>query len=484
MVNVKQVSSGYAATWLLGSVVALGLAAAGCSADRSAIGQAEEELSAAQCDYFAVDGKVTVCHRTGSAKKPYTIIRVNSAGCAAGHAGHAGDYVGSNDPASPLYDPTCNGQGCFPVGAPFDGSVECCDGLAPAGGVCADIDECAANTDDCDANATCTNTIGSFTCACNAGFTGDGNTCTDIDECSAGTATCGANSTCTNTPGSYACACQSGFAGDATGRDCLNIDDCAGAPCHNGGTCADGINAFTCTCAPGFGGPTCDATTCGDGIRAGAEQCDDGNLNNSDGCLSTCQAAVCGDGVVRTGVEQCDDGNTVNGDGCSAACTIEVACGNGRLDPGEQCDDGNAVNGDGCSATCTVEPRCGDGVVNQPTEVCDRGALNGTVGSGCRADCTLEVGIQLSARIHEHCDPGSTSILFNQDTPALNWPPNLNLPSYVTLGAHTGVIVYSGANFTGQQRTFTVNTNFCFVSYPNGLGVNDQVYSLQLFFIP
>ncbi len=41
-----------------------------------------------------------------------------------------------------------------------------------------DIDECALNLDDCDANATCSNTPAPFSCACNAGYTGDGRTCT------------------------------------------------------------------------------------------------------------------------------------------------------------------------------------------------------------------------------------------------------------------------------------------------------------------
>ena len=35
----------------------------------------------------------------------------------------------------------------------------------------ADIDECATNQDDCDANAVCTNTLGSYLCSCGAGFT-------------------------------------------------------------------------------------------------------------------------------------------------------------------------------------------------------------------------------------------------------------------------------------------------------------------------
>ena len=42
-------------------------------------------------------------------------------------------------------------------------------------GSCADMDECADDgANNCDANSVCTNTDGSFTCACNAGYTGDG----------------------------------------------------------------------------------------------------------------------------------------------------------------------------------------------------------------------------------------------------------------------------------------------------------------------
>ena len=41
-----------------------------------------------------------------------------------------------------------------------------------------DIDECAAELDNCHENATCNNTFGSFECTCNSGFEGDGVNCT------------------------------------------------------------------------------------------------------------------------------------------------------------------------------------------------------------------------------------------------------------------------------------------------------------------
>jgi cysteine-rich repeat protein len=65
---------------------------------------------------------------------------------------------------------------------------------------------------------------------------------------------------------------------------------------------------------------------------------------------------VCGNNV-KEGSEQCDDGNTHNGDLCQSDCTLPPvgtnSCGNGRVEGREVCDDGNTDSGDACAADCS-----------------------------------------------------------------------------------------------------------------------------------
>ncbi|MFC1641901.1 DUF4215 domain-containing protein [Myxococcota bacterium] len=166
---------------------------------------------------------------------------------------------------------------------------------------------------------------------------------------------------------------------------------------------------------------------CSDGLLTEDEACDDGNLEDGDGCAANCRSlepgwscstpgapciriARCGDGFTAF-PELCDDGNSQAGDGCSGTCKVEVGhkcegspsvctptvCGDGVQEGAESCEDDDGLPFDGCSIDCQVEPdcsagacasECGDGLVLG--EECDDG--NHVDGDGCSADCRQEVG--------------------------------------------------------------------------------------------
>ena len=136
----------------------------------------------------------------------------------------------------------------------------------------------------------------------------------------------------------------------------------------------------------------CTAVTCGDQAvnSTAGEQCDDGNLDDTDACLSTCLDATCGDSTVQAGVEDCDDGpanSNSTPDACRTDCS-SASCGDSVQDSGEQCDDGNSSNTDACTANC-LGAFCGDGYTEQGVESCDDG--NNTAGDGCSDECASEV---------------------------------------------------------------------------------------------
>ena len=91
-----------------------------------------------------------------------------------------------------------------------------CDCAAPTftgyqGVLCNEnADECTAagNLHDCNVEASCSDIDGSFTCQCNAGWTGTGTTCGNIDECSRDIDNCHQFATCADTDGSFSCECN------------------------------------------------------------------------------------------------------------------------------------------------------------------------------------------------------------------------------------------------------------------------------------
>uniref|UniRef100_A0A1I8EDG2 EGF-like domain-containing protein n=1 Tax=Wuchereria bancrofti TaxID=6293 RepID=A0A1I8EDG2_WUCBA len=76
----------------------------------------------------------------------------------------------------------------------YNYACECREGFAKnAGGECVDLDECRIGNSLCNRNARCVNTVGSYTCKCNIGYSGDGKKCAyvGIDAiCSQGICTC------------------------------------------------------------------------------------------------------------------------------------------------------------------------------------------------------------------------------------------------------------------------------------------------------
>jgi len=97
------------------------------------------------------------------------------------------------------------------------------------------------------------------------------------------------------------------------------------------------------------------AIQCGDGVREGLEECDNGTNNSDtqpDKCRTDCTMPDCGDYVIDSG-EECDDGSNHNSDEIPGACRRNCKrahCGDGVMDiqVGEECDDGNNNAQDGC----------------------------------------------------------------------------------------------------------------------------------------
>ncbi len=284
-------------------------------------------------------------------------------------------------------------------------------------------------SDDCLSNETCGN---GYLDTATGEVCDDGNTI-DGDDCSAN---CKSDETCGNgivdTVKMEVCDDGNNVDGDGCRADCKG-----GAGCHNGlldsgeqcddgnalddDACVDACKVARCgddhvwagveQCDPGptlqAAGCNVDCTTsvCGDNkvnINDG-EQCDDGNSDDTDACVS-CVIARCGDGFLESGVETCDPG--IDPATCNFDCTTS-SCHDGKVNPaaGEQCDDGNTADTDACVGNCVIA-YCGDGLVRAGVEDCDFGATPTT----CNFDCTASAchDGKINAAAGEQCDDNNT----------------------------------------------------------------------------
>ena len=186
----------------------------------------------------------------------------------------------------------CNDENMCTVNDACEGGE--CQGGDPL--VCDDGNVCT--DDDCDTGTGCIATPNEAMCE-------DGNACTTEDLC--------VNGSCTPGLGVLQCSDENPCTDDGCNPDigCIfvnNADSCSDEDaCTDDDVCTDG------TCVPGpqkvcpDDGNTCTTNTC----------------DSNSGCVLTKQDNCCGNGV-KEGGEECDDGNQVSGDGCSDQCVSDL----------------------------------------------------------------------------------------------------------------------------------------------------------------
>lgn len=110
---------------------------------------------------------------------------------------------------------------------------------------------------------------------------------------------------------------------DACKSDCT-ATFCGDGVVQVGEQCDDGNDDESDDC------PDCNFARCGDGfVQAEAEVCDDGAANDDqayEGCTKACvRGPHCGDGLINGG-EGCDDNNLDETDGCMSSCVEARSC--------------------------------------------------------------------------------------------------------------------------------------------------------------
>ncbi len=279
----------------------------------------------------------------------------------------------------PACVPTCASVGCEQGCATDASGTPTCDcdpgyDLAADGKTCDAIKACETDS-PCAASqagvvtSTCTDTgPGTYSCACNAGFSGDGKTCVWNDPCTTTpNGSCDVHVTCTSTfpnPYSICPTCPSGYTGNGQANTCLPINACATnrGGCSANATCTNtGPDTNSCACEAGYSGngQTCTAinncATNNGGCSAYATCTNTGPGTNS----CACEAGYSGNGQTCTAINNC----ATNNGGCSAYATCTdtgpamntCACEAGYSGNGQTCAPINncATNHGGCSASAT-----------------------------------------------------------------------------------------------------------------------------------
>ena len=359
----------------------------------------------------------------------------------------------------------CNngGAGCAPAVLNSGSALTCAEGFTPSGPLgkpfaicptdggkfiqpnatngttCIDINECSS-ANDCAASATCTNTVGSYACVCNPGYSGDGKTCSAA-SCTLPVGTLSNNTDCNN--GGAGCTvavlnsgsaltCAEGFTPSGplgkpfaicptdggkfiqpnatNGTTCIDINECSSAnDCAFSATCTNTVGSYACVCNPGYSGDgkTCSAASCTlpVGTLSNNTDCNNGGAGCTPAVLNSGSALTCAEGFTPSGplgkpfaICPTDGGkfiqpNATNGttcidiNECSSAndCAASATCTNTVGSYACVCNPGYSGDGKTCSAaSCTLPV----GTLSNNTD-CNNG------GAGC-APAVLNSGSALT----------------------------------------------------------------------------------------
>ena len=181
---------------------------------------------------------------------------------------------------------------------------------------CENKNECLS--DPCGTNEKCTDTIGSYTCSCESGYTLTASNCVDVNECDTNNGGC--TEGCVNTDGSYKCKyCLAGYTWDNTLASCANINECSQGTDSCQQSCSDTDGSYTCSCYTGY-----------QKVTGQPDKCEDINecTSNTDGCDQGCTNSVggytcyCASGYTLEALKTCQDINecTLGTDECEQHC--------------------------------------------------------------------------------------------------------------------------------------------------------------------
>ncbi len=209
---------------------------------------------------------------------------------------------------------TFNGDGCSSIctvspGFNCTGQPSMCD-----------LDECSTNNGGCDVNATCTDIIGSNTCACSPGYTGNGTSrspysiypigtyvSTDANETTDRTCTACAEGTYSATQNAASCSTWSHCnAGDYVSTSGTTASDRSCSPCAEG-SYSSTLNAGSCSAW----------STCTQGTFVTAP-----GTTTSDQTCAMCPAGTYSDALNTQSCTNCPTGTTSPAGSTSAAACL------------------------------------------------------------------------------------------------------------------------------------------------------------------